>query len=86
VFEKNKTMKNNEKYGFKVVYADTDGFFVTLENENERIKHVKISQKFCKPAELCSAAAKTMFLQACRTSFYASKNYVFATFAFSTPN
>ncbi len=29
-----KSMENAERSGFKVVYADTDGFFVTLENED----------------------------------------------------
>ena len=28
------TMKKAEKHGFKVLYADTDGFYATLENEN----------------------------------------------------
>lgn len=27
------TMKDAEKHGFKVLYADTDGFYATLENE-----------------------------------------------------
>ncbi len=26
-------MKKTENYGFEVVYADTEGFFGTLENE-----------------------------------------------------
>ncbi len=29
-----KSMETSERHGFKVLYADTDGFFVTLENED----------------------------------------------------
>lgn len=31
-----KTMKESENYGFKVLYADTDGFFVTLKDDIDK--------------------------------------------------
>lgn len=31
------TVKKAENFGFKVVYADTDGFFVTLENPIDKL-------------------------------------------------